>query len=78
MTHEEGKAAKKASRPEKGEEMSDKDVAKLIVVKPSRQRVLDGGRVTQGPALGDDLANVISDGLYYYERELQGEVCFGS
>ena len=50
----------------KGEDMSDKDVAKLIVVKQSR------ARRPEGPAEPrTDEASVISDGLQYFERELQ-------
>lgn len=46
--------------------MSDRDVAKLIVVKQSR------ARRPEGPAESrTEEASVISDGLHYFERELQ-------
>ena len=50
----------------KGEEMSDKDVAKLIVVKQSRARRPEG---IAEPRRDD--ASVISEGLQYFEGELQ-------
>ena len=50
----------------KGEDMSDRDVAKLIVVKQPR------GRKPEGPAEPrTEEACVISDGLHYFEREFQ-------
>lgn len=51
--------------PVKGEDISDKDVAKLIVVKQSRAR-----RGEAAPEPHSDEASVISDGLQYYETEL--------
>ena len=54
-----------------GEDMSDKDVAKLIVVKQSRQR--SGGTRSQEDAA--DAARLFSEGLKIYEQELR-EVCF--
>lgn len=52
--------------PVKGEDMSDRDVEKLIVVKQSRTQRSN----TPGEPRSDE-ASVISDGLQYYERELQ-------
>lgn len=56
--------------PKKGEEMSDNDVAKLIVVKQSRHRCGGQRSLEDSP----DDARLFSDGLKVYERELQ-EVC---
>lgn len=55
-----------ARMPDKGEDMSDKDISKLIVVKQSRARQTDMALEARA-----DEASVISDGLRYYERELQ-------
>jgi len=67
--------ASKSRVPEKGEDMSDKDVSKLIVVKQSRARQGGDERPQEGgpPHRGQpaDEAHVISDGLQFYERELQ-------
>lgn len=55
--------------PRKGEDMSDRDVAKLIVVKPSRGRAAGGS--SRAAEAASQEAHLISDGLRFYERELQ-------
>ena len=68
--------ASKGRMPEKGEDISDKDVSKIIVVKQSRTRQgpevrsQAGGAAQRGGPPAEE-AHVISDGLQFYERELQ-------
>ena len=64
--HASGGAADRA--PQQGEDMSDKDVAKLIVVKQSRQR---RGDVRPGAEHHAEEAHIISEGLHFFEHELQ-------
>ena len=64
--HASGGAADRALQ--KGEDMSDKDVAKLIVVKQSRQRK---GDARQGAEHHAEEAHIISEGLHFFEHELQ-------
>ena len=47
--------------------MSDSDVSRLIVVKPSAKR----GKETKLDKAGDDMKNVINDGLELYGKELR-------
>ncbi len=69
-SHSADEVKKQTSKPQKGlvkgEDVSDKDVAKLIVVKQSRAKRSEGP-----PVARSEEASVISDGLQYFERELQ-------
>ena len=56
------------------DELGDIDMSRLIIVTQWRskpQAVRDhGGRSHGSRGVTEDLANVINDGLYYYEREV--------
>ena len=59
------------------DELGDVDVSRLIIVtqwrsKPQPVREHSGRTGSRG--VTEDLANVINDGLYYYEREVSVEV----
>jgi hypothetical protein len=61
-------------------DLTDVDVSRLIIVTQSRHHKRGAARhdippPRERPRVTEDLANVINDGLYYYERELQVGAC---